>query len=53
MLKNYLEVALRNIKRYKSYSLINIAGLAIEMGCCVKTEGSLQIDGKNAIYCLL
>lgn len=35
MLKNYLKVALRNMKRHKSYSFINIAGLAIGMGCCV------------------
>lgn len=33
MFKNYLKVALRNLKRYKVYSLINIAGLAIGMAC--------------------
>lgn len=35
MLKNYLTVALRNLLRYKAYSLINILGLAIGMTCCV------------------
>lgn len=31
MLKNYLKIALRNIKRHKGYSFINIAGLAVGM----------------------
>jgi ABC-type antimicrobial peptide transport system permease subunit len=35
MLKNYLKIALRNIRRYKGYSFINIAGLAIGMACCI------------------
>jgi len=35
MLKNYLKIALRNIRRHKSYSFINIAGLAIGMAVCI------------------
>ena len=35
MLKNYLKIALRHLKKYKAYSFINIAGLAIGMGCCI------------------
>ena len=35
MLKNYLKIALRNILKYKGYSLINILGLAIGMACCM------------------
>jgi putative ABC transport system permease protein len=35
MLKNYLKTALRNIKKYRIYSFINIAGLAIGMACCI------------------
>jgi len=35
MFKNYLKIALRNIKRYKGYSFINIAGLAVGMACCI------------------
>jgi putative ABC transport system permease protein len=35
MFKNYLKVALRNIRRHKGYSFINIAGLAIGMACCI------------------
>jgi len=35
VLKNYLKIALRNIKRHKGYSFINIVGLAIGMACCI------------------
>jgi putative ABC transport system permease protein len=35
MLKNYLKIVLRNIKRHKGYSFINITGLAIGMACCL------------------
>jgi predicted permease len=35
MFKNYLKVAFRNIYKYKSFSFINIAGLAIGMACCM------------------
>jgi ABC-type antimicrobial peptide transport system permease subunit len=35
MLKNYLKIALRSIRRHKGYSFINIAGLTIGMTCVV------------------
>jgi len=35
MLKNYIKVAFRNIKKYKSYSFINLAGLAVGMSACI------------------
>jgi len=35
MFKNYLKIAIRNIKKNKGYSFINISGLAIGMACCV------------------
>ncbi len=35
MFKNYLKIALRNIRRHKGFSFINIAGLAIGMACCI------------------
>ncbi len=35
MFKNYVKIALRNLKRNKIYSFINISGLAIGIACCI------------------
>ncbi len=35
MLRNYLKIALRNVLRHKGYSLVNVAGLAVGIACCV------------------
>ena len=35
MLKNYLKIALRNIQKHKTYSTINMIGLAVGMACCL------------------
>jgi putative ABC transport system permease protein len=35
MIKNYLLVALRNLRNHKAYSLINIVGLAVGIACCI------------------
>ena len=35
MLKNYLKTAFRNLWKYKSFSLINISGLAIGIASCL------------------
>jgi len=35
MVKSYLKIAFRNIRKYKAYSFINIAGLAIGMAVCI------------------
>ena len=35
MFKNYLKISFRTMKRQKAFSVINIAGLAIGMACCI------------------
>src|SRR5699024_10471967 len=35
MLKNYLEIAFRNLKRQKGYTFINLFGLAVGLACCI------------------
>lgn len=35
MLKNYFKIALRNLVRYKTFSMINILGLAVGMACTI------------------
>jgi putative ABC transport system permease protein len=35
MFKNYLKIAFRNFYKHKSYSVINILGLAIGSACCI------------------
>ncbi len=42
MLKNYLKLVLRSINKYKGYSFINIAGLAVGLACFILI--SLWID---------
>jgi putative ABC transport system permease protein len=54
MLRNYLLVAFRNLKRNKVYSFINISGLSIGLACCIlillynKDEVSFDRFHKNA-----
>ncbi len=33
MIRNFLKIAVRNLLRYKTYSMVNIAGLALSMTC--------------------
>jgi len=35
MFKNYLLVALRNMRRFKGYTFINIFGLSVGIACCI------------------
>ena len=35
MLKNFIKITVRNLLKYKTYSFINIAGLAIGIACCI------------------
>ena len=54
MIANYLKVAIRNLMRNKTFSAINILGLAIGMACCllillyVRDELSHDRHHKNA-----
>jgi ABC-type antimicrobial peptide transport system permease subunit len=35
MIKNYFKIAIRNIRRYYAYSILNISGMAIAMACAI------------------
>ncbi|MEP7373282.1 MAG: ABC transporter permease [Chitinophagaceae bacterium] len=35
MLKNYFKIALRNLRKNRSYGFINVMGLAMSMACCI------------------
>ena len=35
MFRNYLKITIRNLKKHKGYSFINIFGLAVGMACCI------------------
>lgn len=48
MLKSYLKIAFRNLRRHPVYSLINIVGLSIGMACFIFIaliiRGEFQVD---------
>ncbi len=35
MFQNYLKTTLRNLKKHKGYSLLNLAGLSVGMACFI------------------
>jgi predicted permease len=53
MIKNYWKIAIRNVLRYKGYSAINVAGLAIGIAAClllflvIRYENSYNKFNKN------
>ena len=53
MIKNLLKVMLRNLKKYKAFSLINILGLSIGMACCLLillyVSDELSFDRHNVL----
>ncbi len=61
MFKNYLKIAFRNFTKHKSFSFINISGLAIGMACCmlimlwVQDELNYEKFNKNIddIFCVV
>ncbi|MBN1273575.1 MAG: ABC transporter permease [Candidatus Aminicenantes bacterium] len=54
MIKNYLQAALRSMKKQKGITFINLAGLALGMACCllilsyIRSEKSFDTFHKNA-----
>ncbi|MFP4506154.1 MAG: hypothetical protein ACLFOZ_15665 [Cyclobacteriaceae bacterium] len=44
MIKNYLTIALRILRRHKTYVLINLLGMSIALACCIVTF--LNLDYK-------
>ncbi|MFO7446621.1 MAG: ABC transporter permease [Ignavibacteriaceae bacterium] len=44
MIKNYIKIALRNLLKYKTYSFINIVGLAIGIAACITILLFIQDD---------
>ena len=47
MIRNYILVALRNIRRHKFFSLINILGLAVSMSVCL---GIIMLVADQMMY---
>ena len=50
MLKNYLISAYRNLLRSKSYSVLNILGLALGIGCSIVMFSYIHIEQQTDTY---
>jgi putative ABC transport system permease protein len=46
MLKNYLTIAIRSMMRNKVYSIINITGLSVGIGCCLMLALYIQDEAR-------
>ena len=44
MLKSYLIIAFRNLKKYKIFSFINIAGLSISLAIVLLIAAFIQME---------
>ncbi len=44
MFRNYIKITWRNILKHKVYSVINIAGLAVGIACCLLTVQWIQYE---------
>ncbi len=44
MLRNYLKIALRTMRKHKGYAFINVVGLAVGMACCLLILLYVQLD---------
>jgi putative ABC transport system permease protein len=44
MMKNYLKIALRNMRRHKGYSLLNISGLVLGLVCFILVSLYVQYE---------
>jgi ABC-type lipoprotein release transport system permease subunit len=42
MLSNFLLIAWRNLKRNRTYAIVNVAGLGLAIGCCLTTIVTLR-----------
>ncbi len=50
MLRNYLTVAIRNLMRHKTYSVINTLGLSVGMACGILILLFIEDEFKHASY---
>ena len=44
MFGNYFKIAFRNIKKYKTYSFVNIAGLSISLALVILISAYTQVE---------
>jgi putative ABC transport system permease protein len=50
MFLNYIKIAIRNIKRQKTFSILNIIGLAVGMACCILLLLYIQFEISFDMY---